>query len=432
MKDRSRRAILDLVLCMKIVVRRIDPNEVAVLTIVTTASSVAGTSGTSDAESGEDESISAAESYADGYGVSEDEAGRRLELQHELIAVAERVLEAAPDDYAATWISHDDDFQLIIRYSSTEVPAEAVDVVTESDLPIVLEAGAPYSLEETDVIVGEASQILFEHGVEAGVGYDLATGEFVLDMIGDPTDDNAIEIARASLPDELPAEIAHARINLISDQSIARRGGLDTRSPTAGGNCTTGFVVQNANGLRGVMTSAHCADNREYKIWDESPVVWYPMTFAGERRTGTQDHQWHTIPGHALGAWMHGASLVDYNEVDRQVLRASQGGMYVCHRGRTTGWSCGTVNSISYAPPLYNCNTYACAPVHVRVGPAGGNLRCDLGDSGGPVVRGPSAWTPDPYVAFGILKTRALDAFGNCAFFTHNTPDYFTVPLLFY
>jgi hypothetical protein len=90
---------------------------------------------------------------------------------------------------------------------------------------------------------------------------------------------------------------------------------------------------------------------------------------------------------------------------------STRAGDVVCHRGERTGYSCGEVELVDYAPPGALCGG-PCAPDWVTV--AGAD--CGGGDSGGPVFSGD--------VAFGIMKGGTWDRAGKCRFYYYMSLDY--------
>ena len=85
--------------------------------------------------------------------------------------------------------------------------------------------------------------------------------------------------------------------------------------------------------------------------------------------------------------------------------RLSMAGAFVCHSGKSSGVSCGRVNSIRYKPtPGKGCdaNRSDCHAVYVRA--TGDSLRGCPGDSGGPVY----SWSS----AYGVFKGGQKDP--NC------------------
>ena len=331
-------------------------------------------------------------------------------------------------------IDHEGDFTLTLRFTGTEVPEKAKALVAESGLSVKLETGARLSAREVDEISHRASPILDGTPGLNGSGYDPREEVFFFDMAGDPSDEknaNVIADLRATLPTGLPPEYAGARIELSPRASTFQRGGLDMAkaSDVSQLQCTTGFVVQNSLGQRGIQTAGHCPDALVYRFFGAGQP-WRPLTFAGTRRTPTQDFQWYLVPGNPpMGAWIYSHSETSYSIVDNQSLRSDDYGDYVCHRGMTTNaFSCGTVNSINFDPDLHggDCNG-PCDPVFVRV--AGPTLRCYYGDSGGPFVDYAA-----PHTAYGLLYGGVSTGtdIGDCDYAVFSVVDYFTPPILFY
>jgi hypothetical protein len=99
-------------------------------------------------------------------------------------------------------------------------------------------------------------------------------------------------------------------------------------------------------------------------------------------------------------------------------------GGFVCHRGKTTGYSCGTIVSKTFQPTWANaCFGVTCASVWIRV--QGANLKCYPGDSGGP-------WFLNN-TAYGIYKGQSSSgpAVGNCNWAVYSAADYFGINLVF-
>jgi hypothetical protein len=90
---------------------------------------------------------------------------------------------------------------------------------------------------------------------------------------------------------------------------------------------------------------------------------------------------------------------------------STRAGDFVCHRGERTGYTCGEVELIDFAPPGDLCGG-PCAASWVTVAGPG----CGGGDSGGPVFAGDTA--------FGIMKGGTWERNGRCAFYYYMSLDY--------
>ncbi|MEV0306896.1 S1 family peptidase [Nonomuraea fuscirosea] len=291
----------------------------------------------------------------------------------------EEIEAAHPGTFAGSTLVHEGDFGLRVRFTGDTVPDKAREIVR--GVPgVALEAGARFSLIEAEKIIDSTGDTLDTHGAVEGVFYDATNERFVLDMVGAATGDRSAEEVtaslRATLPASLPGEIRSADIRL-TPQSAAdgQRGGL--RMDT----CTSGFSVRNAAGIEGILTAGHCGNTQRYRYYNSS--TWVPTSFRSQARNAASDVQWHTRPSNVAHPRFHASSTTATRTVTGRVVRSGQNGDYVCHRGKATGYSCGTVSTISYRPTWDNaCNGQTCAATWIRV--SGANLKCYPGDSGGP------------------------------------------------
>lgn len=161
---------------------------------------------------------------------------------------------------------------------------------------------------------------------------------------------------------------------------------LDIRGGVGLASCTAGFTASYGSYL-GYVTAAHCA----------SPQTTYGNT-AGtgssiSASVYTQVHNanadiafFRITPGNNIINAFYGSS-----SSTATVLSGYQSvavGTTVCHRGKTTGASCGQVTSITFKPTYSNaCPGTTCNPVFVSVK----NVSNSGGDSGGPWYNGSSA-----------------------------------------
>ncbi|MEV0311126.1 S1 family peptidase [Nonomuraea fuscirosea] len=334
-----------------------------------------------DPEAGETEDGLAvdAESYAKEFGVTTEQARARLTAQNDFGALVEEIEAAHPDTFAGSTVEHEGDFGLRVRFTGDTVPEQAAQIV--KGVPgVTLQAGARYSLAQAEKIIDSTGNTLDTHGAVDGVFYDSTNERFVLDMVGAATGDRSreevITSLRATLPASLPAEIRSAEIRLTPQSAgDGQRGGL--RMDT----CTSGFSVRNGAGEKGILTAGHCGNTQRYRLYGSS--TWVTTSFRRQERNATSDVQWHTRPNMVAYARFHAASTEATRPVTGRVVRSGQNGDYVCHRGKSTGYSCGRVSTISYRPTWRNaCDGPTCAATWIRV--SGANLKCYPGDSGGP------------------------------------------------
>lgn len=252
-----------------------------------------------------------------------------------------------------------------------------------------------------------------------GTWVDETTGTIVLDIASSPASRRAYETERADIekmigfpvefrftpaPQDLispPAAPKPAAQPGASARALPNVGGGRQLSGGAGQFCTTGFAVKHAiTGVKGVLTAGHCFNDATYTNYpvppEILPTVIVPTEMVMEAWGGTVDFQWHTFPP---GQPVTSAYCVSFTDCSNVVIYGTTPtvGRTVCHMGRTTGKSCGTVTSVEYefTGVCPNENQATC-PSGFWTRVEGPNLACAGGDSGGPVFNG--------YNAFGLAK----------------------------
>jgi hypothetical protein len=240
-----------------------------------------------------------------------------------------------------------------------------------------------------------------------GTWIDERTGDVVLDVFikGDPEEvaeaKSRIEDAADSLAQEigLPARIVYLRSPVTTGHTY---GGTDLST------CSGGFTVkETGTGVAGLLTAAHCDDSQTYFGFGSDGT--YALTFKSEYRSGTTDAQWHTNAAHSVGPEFYADSTTYRRTVTSVTPRSSVTvGDPVCHRGKATGYSCGTVQSKNYQPLWPGHCPSTCDATWITV--EGDYLRCYPGDSGGPVNFS--------YSAYGIYNGQVSSGpgTGECTF----------------
>lgn len=306
--------------------------------------------------------------YSSLHGVDSATAARNLAIQTAFATFKLRIADIAGDALSSTWTHHG------------EVPVLEVRLRAHSNDPAMAEALAEVS--PLIVVTNGVDEAAAQHlqavaaalvGVDAivGIGIEGATGRVQIDL----TDVSGAADIEADLRSRLTTSgipLDTVRIEVASGPvGDSRRGGLVMST------CTTGFSVQNSSGTRGVLTAGHCANSQNYQLYGSSTQ--YSMTFQSELRSANADLQWHTTAA-AEEPRFHADSTSSTRALTSVVARANQGGDQVCSRGRTTGYRCGNVTSISYQPTWADaCPGTTCNAVFVRVNAANAG-----GDSGGP------------------------------------------------
>lgn len=271
-----------------------------------------------------------APSYANEFGVSLDEAARRLNLQSaagELGAALEAEESAT---FGGLWIEHKPEFRVIVRFTDTASGERLASRIAGGPLAGLVDvrpARTPLAeLEKQQKalrVAGNKAGVQFESDVDVRTN---RMNVYTLD------------------PAALQAKIGHA---LPAGTQVERVSRLTREQALMGGNaltsCTAGFTVRhNSSGELGVLTAAHCSD---YQYFNGAYLPW-----RAAKNSQYTDAQWHSTCG-----------IVD---VTNQVLsydgtrtitsirsRTYQAvGHYVCKYGMETGYSCGLIESKAHDP----------------------------------------------------------------------------------
>jgi hypothetical protein len=348
-----------------------------------------------------------AEQYAAQFGVTPDEAVRRLKAQQDSVPATDAIAREFADRLAGISIEHSPEYRIVVLLTGNEPVADR----NAAGVPIVFRTGAKATR-------AQALAALKRHLIDLradlpnarGAGYDQRTGEVVL--LVTPEDAkrfglNAIQ-ARAEQVGGVPVRVM---VNELDESNMSVDGGgrvEGTNLQTGRRNlCTTAFVVTNGE-TDAITTAAHCPDDLTYVDRDGSTVE---LPMIGSWGAAYRDVQ---INGSAnspdpLFYSNRGAGTLRRVVTWRNVA-STRAGDFVCHYGESSGYSCSVVELTDYAPPGDLCGG-PCTPTWVTVrGPS-----CVPGDSGGPVFSGE--------VAFGIAKGVNREG-GRCLFYYYMSTDY--------
>lgn len=345
--------------------------------------------------------------YAAQFGVTPDEALRRLKLQQASVGATEAIAKQFADRLAGISIDNGPEYRIVVLLTGSEPPIDQI----YSGIPVVFKASAKATH-------AQAVMALRKHLIDfradlpnaRGAGYDQRTGEVVL--LVTPEDAQrfgAEEIRkRAEQLGGIPVRIV---LNQLNESNMSVVGGgrveglnLETNRRNL---CTTAFVVTNGE-TNAITTAAHCPDELTY-IDRDGATVTLPMI--GSWGAAYRDVQLNGSPDSAQALFYsnRGAGTLRQLLSWRNVA-STRAGDFVCHYGESSGYSCSAVELTDYAPPGDLCGG-PCSPTWVTVkGP-----NCVPGDSGGPVFSGE--------IAFGVAKG-VNNTNGRCLFYYYMSTDY--------
>ena len=350
--------------------------------------------------------------YAAQFGVTADEALRRLKAQQASVAVTDAIAREFADRLAGISIEHRPSYRIVVLLTGSH-PVPDRD---GAGIPIVFRTGAKATH-------AEALAAMRKHLIDfrtdlpnaRGAGYDQRTGEVVLLVTRADADRFGIEAirARAEQVGGVPVRIV---VNELNEANMSVDGGGRVEGLNLLTNrrnlCTTAFVVTNGE-ANAITTAAHCPNDLTYVDRDGSKV---DLPMIGSWGAAYQDVQINGTPNSPdpLFYSNRGAGTLR-RLVSWRNAASTRAGDFVCHYGESSGYSCATVDLTDYAPPGELCGG-PCSPTWITVkGPS-----CIAGDSGGPVFSGG--------IAFGIAKGVNRSASGQCLFYYYMSTDYLPSP----
>jgi hypothetical protein len=309
------------------------------------------------------------------WGVSEDVAFDRLQLEIEAGYVGAELESAAPGRLAGVWLETDGELRLVAWYTGdSDGLGDVEDIAARWPLPVEIRTGAGHSLNDLLAVARDTATNLGGEARIAGHWVDVRTGVIHVDLQPDSPHRDAPEQLRRDLSAAWGAQFAIAVLAEEATDDITYGGSVLTPK------CTSGFTVSNFSGTSRLMTAGHCPNS----LWHWDGGVSWPVSFVAESWAASTDIQWGTVPGQEIPQFWTG---YQFNYVTGTISRSQQviGATY-CHYGKSTGQSCGPLLSKTYAPNWGNaCNGSSCSSTWMLVDwPSQG---AD-GDSGGPWFTG--------------------------------------------
>jgi streptogrisin C len=352
--------------------------------------------------------------YAAEFGVSPDEALRRLKAQQQSVAATDAIAREFADRLAGISIEHAPEYRIVVLLTGSEpVPDRGA-----AGMPIVFRTGARATHAQAVAAMRKhLIDLRADLPTARGAGYDQRTGEVVLMVASADAQRYGLDAIRdrAEQVGGVPVRVVVNELN-ESNLAVAVYGGGFVEGINAVTNrrnhCTTAFVVTNGD-TNAITTAAHCPDELTYQDRDGEEVT---LPLIGSWGAAYQDVQINGSPDSAdpLFYSNRGAGTLR-RMVSWRNVASTRVGDFVCHYGEGSGYSCATVELTDYAPPGELCGG-PCEPTWVTVKGPG----CIPGDSGGPVFSGD--------IAFGIAKGINRTPDGRCLFYYYMSTDYLPPP----
>ena len=338
-------------------------------------------------------------SYAADYSVSITEAQRRLDRIQPLQEILASIRDLEATRLAGWGIDHGSNFGGWVQLTGDDPPSAAAAGVADAHADVGIRTGADYSLAE----LLTAQQGLFRNGAVGRVNDGPASGvaamvtftgiDMAVNAVRIGIDPALAAVVPGGLTDTGPATVTdeafrakaaevteqlrgHINVNYVVEDGRGLSAGALFMGGAAMNACTSGFTAkQRGANVYGIITAGHC----------ETPIDMNGVRLRDVvRRWGPYvDARFLSVPtgsSHRL--------LDDYGcgrylcDVTGDVSKGRMMGNYICHAGRRSGVSCGTVDDIRFFPSHPGSCENSCSNTFVRV--QGRHLRGCRGDSGGP------------------------------------------------
>lgn len=325
------------------------------------------------------------------------------------------------DRIAGIYGIDDPTLKLVVRLTGTARVPREVFKADDADIPIEFEVGAKHTLADLRGIVASNRKVIDEIVPRSlGDGTDERTGELVVQVPSD-TSASEMEQQKQKLSTALGIPVRLENDNGPTQRADVRGG---SRVDTSTSWCTSGFTVKNTStNVTAMSTSGHCEGVSVYYNPSQSTIAL--GSAQSETLSAYADVEMHSS-SYTEAPEFYAVDFTNIRTVTGRRLRTSTfANDQVCHRGQTSGYSCGYVQQTDFVPKSSTggpaCgrdSTITCAPVWVRV--TGGS--CGGGDSGGPVFASTTA--------VGLLTYTNAGATGgsSCSWWAYMSLDYLPSP----
>ncbi len=308
-----------------------------------------------------------AEAYVAAFGGTVLEAIRRLKLQGAVAELDATLQSQEKATFAGLWIEHTPRFRVVVQLTQggKEIVLPYIQKGPIADLVEV--QAALVSLAQLRAIQADVIQDIQSTGVPAESDIDLQANGIKVYV----TSRKQFEVALAKESRQLPDNVQVIEIAQLSQPMANWYAGNSLNA------CTAGFSLWNVAYVRYSSTAGHCTGSAYSPLG--APIF--------SRVEGAYDFQVNPAPsGYTIKNWA-ADNIVDstpyYREITSWWASASVG-TALCKFGKTTGFTCGTVESSNY--------NYQGSSTWLLVKSTNANVKISCGgDSGSPVYSGSTA-----------------------------------------
>ena len=304
--------------------------------------------------------------YSLDFDVDVEEAVRRFHLQDLAGQLGARLALDEWATFAGLSVEHTPEFRVVVRFTQSG-KATLHPYLAQSPLARFVEIRpAVATLAQLETAQELAVRAARRLGIAFDAGISLAANRAELYVL----DREAFADALAAAGIRLPPHVEVIEVEHLSQDEAEIYAGLSLST------CTAGWSVRHPNGTLGIVTAGHCGANQSY--------LGVALPFMAEVFFGSCDVQWHRDANHTAVPKFLATQPCCPRAITATRPRGNQAvGNFVCKWGKGSGFTCGNISDVSFAPG-YVPNV---APVYIRVRSNGGALSA-AGDSGGPWYNG--------------------------------------------
>jgi hypothetical protein len=325
------------------------------------------------------------QNYVEAYGISPEEARRRMAYVQQAADLQQRLQAEEPVRFGGLYIEQQPSFRVVVK-----LVGGANQLLSRYTTdPVFVAEKAPFPLKALRNKQEALAKRLGQDEPIFGTDIDVRSGRVKL-YIPNPANVRA-KLKGASISDEdvdivQSAEIERTAATVQGGEATTYMISSTTETATLGFNVTDGTT-------KGVLTAAHfgeCAGRLSGCVVNgasKHTPSGVSLTFKGQQNAGSNDYEWRTA---ATGNTF--PNSLKYSSTSMTITStrdptAFPVGTTVCKQGATTGYTCGTIESTS-STSTYNGQTGTWVRVKRNTS---GNM-VEGGDSGGPVFGANTAY----------------------------------------
>lgn len=358
--------------------------------------------------------------YALDNNVSLDEAEKQLHLMDRADEIYNKLAESVGEDYiSSAYFNRGEDFGVSIRLvGNTEYNIKELLLDDGTVISIRATNGEKYNRQGIeDYIATLVAPINDTVKNVSAIKYEFASNSIV---IGIDDSDSALgstsrslnsQINLDSLITDMKYEVQHG-VKALEDIALIQRTVYAGGALTGAGTCTASFAGT-VNNINGFLTATHCKNHTSY-VGNDGASLSYNRNNIITDTSPNHEISFVPTPSHPIAGLLFNSESVE----DTQALKVVGanttpiriGETFVCHFGRITKESCGYIKGkIPNNTQGGGCNSkyssnsainsQSCGQFFYIEGPS---LKCDSGDSGGPVY----TKNGNTALAYGIANSK--------------------------